>query len=280
MLMNNRSQYNTVGGVTLLNATAPSMQNLPQWVQANYLNFSVSGFSSVAAVPRGYPMQVAYIPAQRQGALLVRERTTFGISGTMAGYLGHVRAASGAVSINGIAAGQLTAGAVGTSTFGLSGSASGLLELLGAASCTFSITGSVLTNDPGFMVASATISLSGTVNPFGTGLIVASSAESSEFSPANLAAAVWNASAGSYNVGGSMGEKLNDAGAASNPWTEVIESGLTAAEVLRIIAAFCASDATGLESAAQEFKSLDGSKTRIAATYAAGTRTVSALDGT
>lgn len=57
---------------------------------------------------------------------------------------------------------------------------------------------------------------------------------------ANVAAAVWEAVAGAYNSAGSMGEKLNDAGSASNPWTEIIESGYTAAEILRLIAAAAA----------------------------------------
>jgi hypothetical protein len=280
MLMNNRSQYNTVGGQTMLNATAPSMPNLPQWIQANYLNFSVSGYSSVATVPRGYPMQVAYIPAQRQGAILARERTTFGITGSMTGYTGVARTATSTLSINGTVLGQLTAGAVATGTLGVSGLAAITGYAVRTASGSFSITGLVSTNDPGYIVASGTISISGAVTPYGVGLIVANSAEISEFSPANLAAAVWNATSTGYNSAGSMGEKLNNAGAAANPWTEVIESGLTAAEVLRIIAGFAAGDADGLESGSPRFKSLDGSKDRIVGTYSGGTRTVTSLDGT
>jgi hypothetical protein len=280
MLMNNRSQYNTVGGQTMLNATAPSTPNLPMWVQANYLNFSVSGYSSVATVPRGYPMQVAYIPAQRAGAILSRERTTFGITGSMAGYTGVARAATSTLSINGTVLGQLTAGAVATGTLGVSGLAAITGYAVRTASGSFGITGLVSTNDPGYIVASGTISISGAVTPYGVGLIVANSAEVSEFSAANLAAAVWNASATGYNGAGSMGEKLNDAGSASNPWTEVIESGLTAAEVLRIIAAFAAGNASGLEGATPVFKGIDGTTDRITATYSGGTRTVTSLDGT
>ena len=40
-----------------------------------------------------------------------------------------------------------------------------------------------------------------------------------ELSPENLAAAVWNAMAATYNGSGSMGEKLNAAGTAGDPWT-------------------------------------------------------------
>ena len=37
---------------------------------------------------------------------------------------------------------------------------------------------------------------------------------------ANVASAVWGALAAANNTGGTMGEKLNDAGSAANPWTE------------------------------------------------------------
>jgi hypothetical protein len=97
---------------------------------------------------------------------------------------------------------------------------------------------------------------------------------------ANVGQSVWAAIASANNTAGTMGEKLNDAGSASNPWTEVIESGYTAAEILRLLAAVAQGDATGLEGAAPVFKSIDGSKNRIEATYTAGTRTVTDRDAT
>lgn len=95
---------------------------------------------------------------------------------------------------------------------------------------------------------------------------------------ANVGEAVWSALAAANNTAGTMGEKLNDAGSASNPWTEVIESGYTAAEILRLIAAATQGDATGLEGAAPVFKGLDGTTDRITATYSGGTRTVTGRD--
>lgn len=56
-------------------------------------------------------------------------------------------------------------------------------------------------------------------------------------STANVGQAVWAALAASNNGAGTMGEKLNDAGSASNPWTEVLETGFTAGELLLITAA-------------------------------------------
>lgn len=96
---------------------------------------------------------------------------------------------------------------------------------------------------------------------------------------ANVGEAVWAALAAANNGAGTMGEKLNDAGSASNPWTEVIEAGYTAAEILRILAAHAAGAATGLEGSNPQFTGLDGSTVRIDGTYSSGTRTIDALDG-
>lgn len=95
----------------------------------------------------------------------------------------------------------------------------------------------------------------------------------------NVGQAVWAAIAASNNTAGTMGEKLNDAGSGSNPWTEVIEAGYTAAEILRILAAHAAGAATGLEGANPQFTGLDGTTVRIDGTYSGGTRTIDSLDG-
>lgn len=89
---------------------------------------------------------------------------------------------------------------------------------------------------------------------------------------------MWAAAATANNTAGTMGEKLNDAGSGSNPWTEVIESGYTAAEILRLLAAVAAGSATGLESGSQAFTGLDGTTERVTGTYSGGTRTITGLD--
>jgi len=95
---------------------------------------------------------------------------------------------------------------------------------------------------------------------------------------ANVGEAVWSALASANNTAGTMGEKLNDAGSAANPWTEVIESGYTAAEILRLLAAVAQGDASGLEGASPVFKSIDGTTDRVTATYADGSRTITGRD--
>ncbi|CAB4139862.1 hypothetical protein UFOVP353_61 [uncultured Caudovirales phage] len=89
---------------------------------------------------------------------------------------------------------------------------------------------------------------------------------------------IWNATASGYNNPGTMGEKVNDAGSASNPWTEVIESGLTAAEVMRIILSVQAgkSDVSGTT---VTFRDVGDTKNRVTASMTGSERTTITLDG-
>ena len=101
-----------------------------------------------------------------------------------------------------------------------------------------------------------------------------------ELSPENLATAVWAAVAAANNDTGSMGEKLNDAGSGSNPWTEVIEGSYTAAELLRLMAAALAGELSGAATTTITIKGVDGTTDRIVATVTTdGDRTALALDG-
>jgi hypothetical protein len=63
-------------------------------------------------------------------------------------------------------------------------------------------------------------------------------------------------------------------------WSKAIESGYSAEELIRLMAAVIQGDASGLESGNPEFKSIDGSKARVVGTYSAGTRTITDRDET
>ena len=80
----------------------------------------------------------------------------------------------------------------------------------------------------GKMIASmeATGSMSPTMNA--TANMEADITPFTELSPESLAAAVWNAAASSFNASGTMGNKLNGAGSAGDPWTTDLSSYTTA----------------------------------------------------
>lgn len=97
---------------------------------------------------------------------------------------------------------------------------------------------------------------------------------------ANVGQAVWSALAASNDEAGTMGEKLNDAGSAANPWTEIIESGYTAAEILRILASVAAGKSSG-QPTSPVFRDLGDTKDRVSGTVdGSGNRTNVTIDET
>jgi hypothetical protein len=99
--------------------------------------------------------------------------------------------------------------------------------------------------------------------------------------PASVAAAVASgkiATIGSGSSGLTLTQGDIDAIAAA-VWSKVIEGALTAEQIQRILLAVNAGDAAGLEGSAPLFKSQDGTKNRVVATYSAGSRNVTAVDG-
>lgn len=154
---------------------------------------------------------------------------------------------------------QAVAALTGSGTVS-AGNLKGLAALLAALTASGTAGGSTLTG-VGELDADLTVT--------GTGLTTA-----------NVGEAVWSALAASNNDAGTMGEKLNDAGSASNPWTEVIESGYTAAQILKLLAAVAQGDATGLDGSTVVFKSLDGNTDRITATQDGTDRTITNRDVT
>jgi hypothetical protein len=126
------------------------------------------------------------------------------------------------------------------------------------------------------MAASSGVTLSAAAGIRAIGHMAGDISPFTALSPENLAAAVWNAAAAGANAPGTMGEKLNDAGSGTNPWTEVIEPGFTAAEVLRLLAAVAAGKTDivdlGGGNATVKFRNLGDTKDRVVATMAGSER--------
>ena len=162
---------------------------------------------------------------------------------------------------------DLIVSAIGSSTitFTASGTALVALNASGSTSVTFTV-GAATLGAIIDAVASALVSFTASATPRATGNMAGNITPFTELSPQNLASAVWSALATANNEPGTMGEKLNDAGAAANPWTEVIESGFTASDILKLIAAATAGKARDAETASVKFRDLNDTKDRITAT--------------
>jgi len=156
---------------------------------------------------------------------------------------------------------SLTIGLDGEATWTLTTSANLGLVVPFSGSGAFSITGAA--------DLKGLLSMSGEATPF------------TELSPQSLAAAVWSAVATDNDAAGTMGEKLNDAGGAANPWTEVIDSGYTAAEILRMIASLAAAKSSGgtASDSVVTFRDLGDTKDRLTFTVdALGNRSAVVVD--
>ena len=79
---------------------------------------------------------------------------------------------------------------------------------------------------------------SGTIEgvPFGIADMSATFSSSSTLSPENLAAAVWDSVAAAFNTAGTMGNKLNSAASAGDPWGTALPGSYLSTEAGGILA--------------------------------------------
>lgn len=272
-------------GATVLNNAYPSAR-LANFARTGAMRNITAGqgiTNQLMAIPNGYRHPGAWVMPQKPGQL-----SSYG-EATGSG------AVSAAVGLGKNALADLTGSgtisdALGTLVVALLAALTGSggitsAEVKAFLTATADLTGSGEISDAdleGLGALLAALTGSGSVSPTLTGLgelLADITVTGTGLSTANVGQAVWAALAAANNTAGTMGEKMNDAGSASDPWNEVIESGYTAAQILRILAAYAAGAATGLEGSNPQFLGLDGTTVRIDGTYSAGTRSIDALDG-
>lgn len=221
MLLGNYNVFNRNTGRAIGGITDPS-----RWMTSSVLmNFYTgehykSGETEKASFSNGYNPPYSWVLAPKSGGIASTSR----ISG------------SGSVTLN------LAAGKNIVASLSGSGSLTAGLDLIISLAAALAGTGSISTaslNAP--LQLAASLSGSGSISAdlnalgnlvaalIGIGQIDADiyalanlEADITPFttlSPENLAASVWNSIASDFNTSGTMGEKMNDAGAAGNPWS-------------------------------------------------------------
>lgn len=208
-------------------------------------------FGDFASLPSGQSHPVAWNLAQKPGSISGRNGAQITIGGTGSGAMGVAASGTTSITIDLSGTGGLISSASGTAdiTFGADGTLFASKAVAGEATVT--IDGSAIVLALGHLDGTAGTAISAAWTPYAIGWLEGTTAESG-LTPNGIAQAVWNT---------------------------VIESGFSADQILRIIAAYAAGAATGLEGANPQFTGLDGSTLRIDGTYSAGTRTIDALDG-
>lgn len=233
-----------------------------------------------ASLPGGYRPPYTWVLPQTSGALASR-RIIAG-SGTLTGSGAMGRNADASLSGSGdlTATGALVVSAVAalTGSGTLTGSIVAVLQA--AASLTGSGTVTGTTDALAWAVATLTGSGDLTATRYATGNMTSAIQPFTTLSPESLASAVWSSVATANDTAGTMGEKLNDAGSAGNPWATVIEGSYTAQEMLRLIASALAGELSGAGTTTITILGVDGTTDRITATVdASGNRTSVTLDG-
>lgn len=205
--------------------------------------------SGLTALPQGERHPRAWMMPQKAGALASRNALT-GV-GTITADPWAVKLAEAAVTGSGAAAGT-----------------GGLIVTLIAA-----ITGSgtvTAANVQAFLAAVAALTGSGSVTANRSALGALLAALTGEGEVDLTPAAIGELDADLVVTG----TGLTTANVGNAVWAKVIEAGFTAEQVLRLIAAVAAGDATGLESGSPSFEGLDETTTRVAGTYSSGTRDI------
>lgn len=186
-----------------------------------YGECAIAGQTEQASYPEGYRPPYAWSLAPKDGALAC----TFGILGSGGFSINPNLAAGVNISADFSGVGGLTNASMGlivSAVAALSGSGTLSASAIGALNASVDFVGSGnLTAALGALAgAVANMTGSGTLSAgiIATANISANITPFTELSPQNLAIAVWEALAESFNNPGTMGAKLNSAANAGDPW--------------------------------------------------------------
>jgi hypothetical protein len=230
------------------------------------------------SVPNGYAPGYSHTPAQKSGGMASYKELEASISNTALLVSGINVSASldGAIAITQAQLDQIIdlISSISASISTTNAQLSAVADLVASISASMSVTDAQLGAIVG-LIASLSASISVSADNFATAALEADMSAQNELSPGALAASLWNAVASEYNAGGTMGEKLNT---ASSPWTEVIESGYTAEEVLRILLAVAAGK-TDISGTTVTFRNVADTADRVTATMTGSERTSITLNG-
>lgn len=203
-------------------------------------------------------------------------------SANLAGGLNAIAALTGTGNITN-AAMQLVVSAIAN----IVGSGALNANLIGSLQAVASLAGSGNLTGAIGALANILASLQGNGNiaaasPTAKGFMSANLRGYSDLTPEGLRDAVWNALSGNFNAAGTMGNKLNSAASSGDPWGSIIDSGLTAQDVMQILLAVAAGKTSiqdlGSGDALVKFRNIADNKDVITANMSDSERTSVTLD--
>lgn len=249
MLLGNGQQYHRIP-LTLLG---------DRWTcfardERMHLMDNSEGFTKLNSIPDGYYAPHAIMMPLTAGRLSTKEKVTGSgtvSSATMQSGYNIGAGISGSGTIPGCDIGLIVSIAAAITGSGTISSAT--VEALASMVAALTGSGSVTATAAGLADLTAALT--------GAGIVVANNT------------ALMDIEATIVGYGALTPEGLRDA-----VWSQIVEAGFSAEQILRLLAAHAAGAATGLEGADMRYKGLDGTTTRIDGNYVAGTRTIDSLD--
>jgi hypothetical protein len=223
MLLGNYNQWNANPGHSIGGVTDPTLNFKAGAFQMFYYgDSSVSGQTEKASFFVSTAPHYTFVFAPKAGGLSSRNNASVTVTATGFAVAGLPASGSTTITFTPTATGGLIVSGSGTATITIS--PTGTILSIAAASGTANITIS-----PTALIG-ALAGLSGTANINCTpsalisaiGYLSGISTNETEFSADALARAVWDAVASDFNTAGTMGEKINDAGSAGNPWAALL----------------------------------------------------------
>ena len=250
--------------------------------------------------------------APKPGGMSSRNNTSISLSYTANAVMGLPGSGSVTVSFSPSATGGLIVSGSGSATISFSPTATILSIAAASGSTTVTFTPTASIGALAGLVGTATVTLTPAAISYAIGYLSGTSTNETEFSADALAQAVWEVAASDFNTAGTMGEKLNDAGSAGNPWASLLasnnsagsfgefvqslpsaadvstqlmdstdlETGITVKEALRIVLAALSGKISGAGTNTITIRDVNDTTDRIVATVDGdGNRTAVTVDG-
>lgn len=219
MLLNNYNTWNRNPGHAVGGPTDPTLWLKHASVAMFYYGESaVSGETEKDAFFSGYNPPYSFHLPPKAGGIASRYEANVGFSSTANLVGGRPATGSTTITLTLTGTGGLIVSGSGSTSITFSSTATLASVAVISGSGSITISGSALLGAQAGLSASTTITLTGTATSYAIGYLSGLSTNETEFSASNLAAAVWEALAADFNTSGTMGEKLNAASSAGDPW--------------------------------------------------------------
>ena len=219
MLLANYNVFNSSPGRAIGGVTDPTYFFKGGSLNNHYVGDAViSGETDKASFGVGYRPPYSWVLAPKEGGLSSHRQSSVAVDTTALAAGGLPGSGSATITFTPTATGGLIVSGSGSASITFAADGTLISVAAGSGSATITLSGSALIGALAGLSATGNITLSPTATITAVGYLSGLSTNETEFSADALARAVWDAVATDFNTAGSMGEKLNSASSAGDPW--------------------------------------------------------------